>query len=242
MLAQTAIDALIEMLHDVREKQSTFWESLSEDELAEVGKVDDWAPKDIMAHISVWNDRLAVQLEAAARNETPVSSGDFEHANREIFKANKDKSWDELTAYEVQTFARLEAAITALPADAIMDSTRFDWTEGRPLFWRICFSPIYHGMAHIADLMIKRGSRTEAFEAHEWVAEKFGGLSDSDDWQGTTLYNLACIYALHGEPARAIELLGKALVLNPGLIDWSKEDSDLDALRQDPAFLALYQA
>ena len=241
MHAQTVIEALIEILHDVRDKQSAFWNSLGEEERSEIGQADNWSPKDIMAHISVWNDRLAAQLEAAALDETPHSYGDIEHANLEIYEAYKDQSWEDLATYETQTFARLEAAISALPPDSLMDAARFDWTEGRPLFWRICFSPIYHGMAHIADLLIQRGDRAKAFEAHEWIAEKFGGLSDDDDWQGTTFYNLACIYALHEEHQRAIDLLKKALELNPGLLDWSKEDSDLDALRENPAFQSLYK-
>jgi tetratricopeptide (TPR) repeat protein len=242
MPGKTLNEALIDMLHDVRDRQSAFWDSLSEAERAIIGESDDWSPKDVMAHISVWNDRLADQLEAAARDETPASYGDFEHANLEIYEANKDKTWEELHSFEAQVFKKLEAALVGLPEDALLDPARFAWTEGHPLFWRVCFSPIYHSMAHLADLLIARGDRDEAFKSHEWVAETFAALREEDEWHGTMLYNLACIYALHGEPARAIELLREALTLNPGLIDWSKEDSDLDALRDDPAYKALYQA
>ena len=34
--------------------------------------------------------------------------------------------------------------------------------------------------------------------------------------------------------------LAEALRLNPDLIEWSKQDSDLDSIRDDPAYQALY--
>jgi hypothetical protein len=67
-------------------------------------------------------------------------------------------------------------------------------------------------------------------------------LDDSDSWRGTITYNLACFYALDDQPRPALEKLGQALKLNPGLVDWSKEDSDLDSLRELPDFQALYEA
>lgn len=40
--------------------------------------------------------------------------------------------------------------------------------------------------------------------------------------------------------ARAIEELRKSLQLSPQLVEWSKQDTDLDSLRDDPAYQALY--
>ena len=34
--------------------------------------------------------------------------------------------------------------------------------------------------------------------------------------------------------------LKQALALNPGLLEWSKEDGDLSSLRQEPDYLALF--
>ena len=66
------------------------------------------------------------------------------------------------------------------------------------------------------------------------------GLDNAQSWQGTTLYNLACFYALNNQPRPAMQKLRQALKLNPDLIAWSKEDSDLDALRALPEYQALY--
>ena len=66
-------------------------------------------------------------------------------------------------------------------------------------------------------------------------------LDDADNYRGGLFYNQACLLALSGEPHKAVQVLGKALELTPALIDWSKEDSDLDAIRDLPEFKALFE-
>ena len=51
-------------------------------------------------------------------------------------------------------------------------------------------------------------------------------------------YNLACSYALTGQPEQALTELRWALALNPALIAHAREDADLASLRE----MAEYQA
>jgi hypothetical protein len=71
------------------------------------------------------------------------------------------------------------------------------------------------------------------------VTEALLALSD---WRNVARYNLACFYALTGQKKKAMAELRESLQTNPDLIEWSKRDSDLDSLRDDPAFQALYQS
>jgi mannose-6-phosphate isomerase-like protein (cupin superfamily) len=52
----------------------------------------------------------------------------------------------------------------------------------------------------------------------------------------TPLYNLACCESLAGRKEDAIEHLRVAFERRPSLRDLAKEDTDLDALRDEPAF------
>jgi hypothetical protein len=79
-----------------------------------------------------------------------------------------------------------------------------------------------------------------ANETQARILEEMTSLEDSDSWQGTNLYNDACYQALFGDRERAVEILEKALSLNPELTEWSKQDSDLDSLRKMKAFKAIY--
>ena len=74
----------------------------------------------------------------------------------------------------------------------------------------------------------------------EKTAKLLSELDESQSWQGVVRYNLACHYALAEETATAIEQLREALRLNPELTEWSKEDSDLASLREEPGYKALY--
>lgn len=52
-------------------------------------------------------------------------------------------------------------------------------------------------------------------------------------------YNLACLEALQGQRARAIESLRAAIERRPEAAEWAREDEDFESLRDDPEFRAL---
>jgi quercetin dioxygenase-like cupin family protein len=59
-----------------------------------------------------------------------------------------------------------------------------------------------------------------------------------DAWQGH--YNAACIEARHGDPEAALAHLQRAAELEPKLVpEYARGDSDFDAVRADPRFLAI---
>jgi mannose-6-phosphate isomerase-like protein (cupin superfamily) len=55
----------------------------------------------------------------------------------------------------------------------------------------------------------------------------------------TPIYNLACCEALTGRTEEAIRHLGLAIERRPSLRDVAMQDTDLDSLRQEPAFREL---
>ncbi len=73
------------------------------------------------------------------------------------------------------------------------------------------------------------------------IARSMENLDDSPVWHGEVKYNLACMHSLLGAKAEAIRELREALALNPELTDLSKEDRDLDAIRGEPEYQAIYQ-
>jgi hypothetical protein len=52
----------------------------------------------------------------------------------------------------------------------------------------------------------------------------------------SVLYTLACLESLAGDTDSAIEHLRQAAAHEPKVADWSREDSDLDPIRDDPRF------
>jgi tetratricopeptide (TPR) repeat protein len=52
----------------------------------------------------------------------------------------------------------------------------------------------------------------------------------------SVLYTLACLESLDGNADAAIEHLRQAAAQEPKIAEWSKDDSDLDPIRDDPRF------
>ena len=66
-------------------------------------------------------------------------------------------------------------------------------------------------------------------------------LSAFPTWKANSIYNLACFYALNGMGKEAIEKLKVAFKERPELLEWSKQDSDMDPLREMPEYQALFK-
>ena len=71
------------------------------------------------------------------------------------------------------------------------------------------------------------------------AADRGRAIVDANPELAAPMYNLACCEALSGRPGDAVEHLRRAFELAPELRDWAKEDTDLDPIREEPAFQAL---
>jgi hypothetical protein len=61
-------------------------------------------------------------------------------------------------------------------------------------------------------------------------------LIASNPQSGLLFYNVACCESLTGQTAEALEHLRTAIELSEQFRDYAKNDSDLDAIRGEPAF------
>jgi len=86
------------------------------------------------------------------------------------------------------------------------------------------------GLAGLAEI----GERERAVRFAERSLEIDGENPD-------TLYNVACGYALVGEPGRALDCLERASLRGMTIAEWAENDSDLGPLHDDPRFLALME-
>ena len=71
---------------------------------------------------------------------------------------------------------------------------------------------------------------------HEEVLARLRDIVAANPQYALLFYNLACLESLTGERAAAIEHLRTAVEMSERFRDYAKGDSDLDAIRDDPAF------
>ena len=185
-------------------------------------------------------DEVMTWLQGFKR--APRTLGDFQPINEQIFEERREHSWQQVLDDAEHTYAALTEHVRAIDAQALLDPQRFAWNNGQTLAASILGNGFWHPIEHVARFYDARGEPDRASELLEQTIVREPALEAFPSDRGAALYNLACFYATTGHPDKALPLLPDALRLRPDLVEWSKEDSDLDALRDVPAFKALYDA
>ncbi|MGZ8694497.1 MAG: TPR end-of-group domain-containing protein [Gaiellaceae bacterium] len=88
------------------------------------------------------------------------------------------------------------------------------------------------------------GALRPRYEAGEYeaVLEPTRELAEANPQYPMLAYNLACLEALTGRTTDALEHLRQAIELSEQFRDFAKSDSDLDSIRDEPAFKELVRA
>jgi quercetin dioxygenase-like cupin family protein len=78
----------------------------------------------------------------------------------------------------------------------------------------------------------------ELLEAHRYqeAAERYAGLLGRFPNHPGVFFNLAGLLSLAGRREEALDRLARAVELHPRMVDYAREDPDLDAIRGDPRF------
>jgi hypothetical protein len=207
------------------------------------GELHAWSLKDHIAHVTYWREVATRRLQSVVTGgEAPPPDDDFLQTNDLVFRRHRDDPWEKVLRWAYSTQEALIAAVESLDDEQLSDPGHYAWTDGRPLWQHIALGEGYHPYAHLCDLMVQSGEFNEAESLQVELCDALSKLDTAENWQGNQMYNLACFYALQSRPGRAVELLTQSFEHNPGLIDWSREDSDLDSLRDLPEFQALFPA
>ncbi len=233
---------LLDLLNRARADEAAFVASLTDAERNATGALDHWSAKDLVAHITFWRAMMLKRLLAAQRGETPPSLDNFLELNDRTFEANRHHTWAEVLDDSERAFDDLVAKVKQMSDDELTDSQRYEWRNGEPLWTNVRGNAYDHPETHIAQFYFDRGDKTLAVEMQRQMAETVTRLDPSPRTRGTAIYNLGCFLALNGEPAQAIDLVRESFTLRPDLVEWSKQDSDLNSLRNLPDFKALYPA
>jgi hypothetical protein len=80
-----------------------------------------------------------------------------------------------------------------------------------------------------------------SYEAGEYaaVADRLGALVEAHPQYALLLYNLACCESLAGRTTEAVDHLRRAIDMSEQFRAYAKDDSDLDPIRDEPAFKEL---
>ena len=229
---------VMQLLEQGRAFQQQFIADLDQTEHTISGTWENWSIKDELAHIVAWQLNAVARMAALVHHEAPPDFSDSEAINRAVFATQRDRVLTDILADGQQAWADLHSLLTPLSEEALIQKVHFSEQESRSMADLALGNFYWHPLTHYTDYYRRRGDWPKAIR---WQEQAAAAVTAVPEWFGLARYNLACFYALNGRPAQALAALREALPLRPDLAEWSKQDTDLDSLRDDPAYQALYQ-
>lgn len=199
------------------------------------GAPDDWAAKDLVAHVTTWRERGAEDLKGIRRGPLPPEPQEFDEINRAIFHQNHGQAWDVVLGRVNGSWENFTMALRDLTEDTLAASGG-EAQPDRPLWRRVTVDAGNHPVLHYAEFARRRGRAAAATQWMEGASPLLLAVDSAAEWHGVVHYNLACHYAQCDMPDKALDSLRVGLDLKPGLKEWSTQDSDLTSLHADPRF------
>ncbi len=103
-----------------------------------------WTAKDVLTHLSIWQQRSIARLEAAFSDQEPIfpkwlpeldpdSEVSTDQINAWIYETHRDKSWVTVRQNWKDGFLRLLESGERISERDMMDESRYVWMEMRPL-------------------------------------------------------------------------------------------------------------
>lgn len=237
---RTAREQVLALIDQAQSDHEAFLETTNEEDRDATGTPEQWSFKDHLAHLNFWRGVTLERLEAAERGETPPDTSDFQPLNEQTFERERETPWETLVARAQEQFAAARARVAHFSDEEWMDPNRYPWRNGEPLIAVMTGNFYEHPLEHYVQVALERGETAEAFALQQANVRQMRELFGTREPYANALYNLACFYARQGEGERALDPLREALTLRPALAEWSKQDSDLDSLRDLPAFQEIY--
>jgi hypothetical protein len=154
----------------VLRRQKTYWEGLlalvSEEDMLVPGVVDDWAFKDLVAHLTGWRKRTLARFLGAQQGgklpapEWPAELGDeVSKINPWIYRSQHDRPLADVLMESMQVWQQLLDAVEALPEADLMTPGRYDYMGGYPLGpanLRWSYGHLHEHAAQINDWLARR--------------------------------------------------------------------------------------
>ncbi len=232
-------EKLLSLLDQVKAEIKVYADTVAPEKRISSGKSDRWEAKDLLAHIVEWTRRMLSGLQGGEENFVQ-DAGEIDAENAAITEKYRSMDWDAVLGVFDQVFQDLKAQLENVNERVLLDSDPWPQRADRP-YWRWILGSYYtHPILHLCYGYLERGDRATVLRLNEEMARNLLDLDPDPTWQGTTLYNLACGYAVMGSQDEALPLLKKALNLAPQLKEWSKQDTDLDSLHGLTEYEALY--
>ena len=151
---------LIAEIQSEREELETTLGAFSQEQMTRPLLEGGWTLKDLLAHITVWEQRMVRWVEITLRDEVPEmlpegltwSDEDLNRWNQQTYLELRDKPLDDVLADFESSYRQALAVAQQATQEQLFDRDRYAWRGGRPLYIMVAANTSWHYKEHNAQL------------------------------------------------------------------------------------------
>lgn len=221
-------------LHEI-----AYFATLGENARLAVGTLDNWAPKDLLAHITYWRRRAVEAASYMSRGQNPPDYPSTEESNRLNFIECQNKSFQTLTREAETVLEAIQLIVERYTQEDLQKVGFHASIPDRSMLGYLLYKCYIHPVYHLSLAYLRLGNMSAVNRLQDGMVKDVLSLDDTPNTRGAVYYDRACFYALTGQKARAIKALQESLANRPELKLQARGDSDLVNLQDDPQFQVL---
>jgi uncharacterized protein (TIGR03083 family) len=148
----------LDLIREERQALEAVLRRIGEESMLAPGVQGDWSVKDLLAHMTVWEQRMVRWIGEALSGETPEIAqegftwDDLDRMNEQTYQEYKDRPLGEIMSEFRASFAEALGTVEAMAEDDLFDGDRFTWRDGDPLLRMVAANTWWHYKEHREDL------------------------------------------------------------------------------------------
>jgi hypothetical protein len=145
---------LIGNIQQERQRLERTLVDINADLMVTPGVIEDWTVKDILAHITVWEQRMVSWLGDTLRGQIPqmlppgMTWDDLDVWNEQTYQKHRHHPLGEVLADFAMSYPQALKAVQDVPEEDLIDPDRFEWREGQPLWVMVAANTFWHYKEH----------------------------------------------------------------------------------------------
>lgn len=145
---------MIDFIENERLRLDAVIASPSESQLLTPGIEGNRNIKDLIAHMTDWEQRMVRWVNESFSGIVPqrpapgMTWDDLDKLNEQAYLANKDKTPAEVLAASSASYAQALEVIKGMTEQDLFDGSRFAWREGDPLWHMVAANTWWHYKEH----------------------------------------------------------------------------------------------
>lgn len=140
-------DKLLDLIHTERRRLEKNIESLTNEQKTKPGVVDNWSVKDLMAHLTVWEQRMLSWWKAQSTGKgDPETAADLDlHAyNERVYELNRNRPLDEITEEFESSYQEILNTLEHVSEIQLNTPVEYEWANGVSWWELVAFNTYRH--------------------------------------------------------------------------------------------------